>query len=122
MKKYICLITFSIFVSNCVFAQNEKSKSFYVSGVVTDSLNNPFKGVNVIIKNSRIGTVVDDNGKYKIDITKFYQKKERIIVVFSFIGFKSIEKEIDISDIEKNKNQTINLILKEEANPISCNG
>ncbi|SHI33698.1 carboxypeptidase-like regulatory domain-containing protein [Algibacter luteus] len=120
MNKYFYIIILTLLLSNSVFAQIEKSNSVFVSGIVKDSLNNPLKGVNIIIKNTRIGTVVDENGNYKIDLTKLHKKEKKIVVIFSFVGFKIIEKEIDISDSDKNK--IINIVLKDKAAPLSCNG
>ena len=122
MKRNINAILLLLFLSNSAFAQISIENSIYVSGVVTDSLNKPLKGANVVIKNTRTGVVVDENGKYKIDLSDFYSKREKIIVTFSCLGLKPIEKEIDFSESQKNQNLTIDITLKERAKPIICDG
>lgn len=135
MKKLIYSIVLILFILSGLFGQNEikhnrnsgskneqNEKAIYLSGIIKDSLNEPFYGVNVIIKSTRIGTIANKNGKYEIDITKFYQEKNKIIVIYSFVGFKRIEKEIDFSKNNDEINRTINISLKEKADAINCNG
>lgn len=57
-----------------------------VSGTVTDTSGAPVPGVSVIIKGTTIGTVTDMSGKYTIEVAE-----RNAILVFSFIGMKSVE-------------------------------
>ena len=100
--------------------QNEKP--IYITGIIMDRDNEPFHGVNIIIKNTQIGAVADENGKYRIDITDFYKKKEKIMVVYSFVGYKNIEKKIHLSKKKNFDDIIINITLKEEAEAILCYG
>ena len=134
MKKYYYTGLLILFLLNCAFAQNNTTNSskrtstniqrevpIYISGTVTDSLNEPFEGVNVVIVYNPIGTIVDENGKYKLDVTKFYQEKEKIILSFTYIGFKPVTREIDFACPNK-EDLTVNVSLDEQADPINCDG
>jgi len=46
-------------------------------------------GVTVVVKGTMVGTITDINGIYKINIPE-----NRDIVIFSFVGMKTIEKQI----------------------------
>ncbi len=72
-----------IWISQVAFAQQ------IVSGVVTDSEeNSPLPGVSVRIKNSKIGTVTNAEGSFKIEA------KSGDVLVFSFVSYKSHEIKI----------------------------
>ena len=76
----------------------DKNKPVKVSGKVTSADDNlPLPGVNVMIKNSNIGTVTDANGFYEITIPSFAE-----YLVFSFIGMEPQEHLIDNSYINVN--------------------
>ena len=135
MRKYLYTIMLISCLFSSSFGQNEtknflnsesrsaqSEKLIYVSGIIKDSINKPFVGVNVIIKNTRIGTIADKNGKYQIDISDFYREKSKIILMFSFVGYKTIEKEIDFSKKTNADDIIINITLKDEAEAILCNG
>jgi len=54
---------------------------------VTDSQNGQaMPGVNIVIKGSTLGTMTDIDGKYSLAITD-----KNAILIFSFIGYASIE-------------------------------
>lgn len=62
-----------------------------VSGVVKDATGESVIGVNVVVKgDAALGTISDINGNY---LLKVPHKKSTL--VFSFIGYKTIEKIID---------------------------
>jgi Ca-activated chloride channel homolog len=60
-----------------------------ITGKVTDSAGSPIAGVSVLVKNTNRGAVTDYNGEYSLTV-----KPEDKILVFSFIGFKSLEVKI----------------------------
>ena len=66
-----------------------------VTGIVSDE-NGPLPGTNVIVKGTSIGTQSDFNGKYSLQV----QKGQTL--VFSFVGFKTIEIPIHASIINAN--------------------
>ena len=61
-----------------------------VHGKVVDDAGEPIPGVNVIVKGTTVGTVTDVNGNYSIPLTSDAEE-----VVFSFIGYSSIEKKLE---------------------------
>jgi len=64
-----------------------------LSGVITDAENQtPLIGVTVSVKETTNGTTTDLEGKYQLDLPKGTK-----IIVFSYVGFTSIEKEV-VSD------------------------
>jgi len=73
-----------------------------ISGTVTDKTG-PLPGVNVTIKGSIVGTETDFDGKYSI------KAKSGDILVFSYVGYKTVEKVIA-------NNNTIDLVLTEAEN------
>lgn len=73
------LITLATFLTIGAFAQSE------VTGTVTDESGQALPGVNVQIKNTTSGAVTDIQGNYTISAPADG------IIVFSFIGYKTIE-------------------------------
>jgi len=57
-----------------------------VSGVITDELDNPLPGVNVLIKGSTVGTTSDAVGKFSLEVPD-----ENAVLVVSFIGYMTQE-------------------------------
>ncbi|HZK62224.1 MAG TPA: TonB-dependent receptor [Anaerovoracaceae bacterium] len=58
-----------------------------ITGTVTDNQNGQtMAGVNIVIKGSTVGTMTDANGKYSISVPD-----RNAVLVFSFIGYASIE-------------------------------
>lgn len=64
-----------------------------VEGTVTEK-SDPLPGVSVFIKGRTVGTVTDADGKYSLAI----QSPEDVIV-FSFIGYKSVEEPVGLRKI-----------------------
>lgn len=83
MKSAIILIL-SVFYVIDGFAQANK-----VSGTVTDAKGEALPGVNVLIQNSRNGTVTDLNGEFTIEAP------QDGVLVFSSIGFHTQETAIN---------------------------
>lgn len=77
MKKNIFLIAFLV-VANLVFSQTK------VSGVVVDNTNQPVPYANVVFKNSTIGTVTNEDGRFYIESSNTYAA-----LVVSFVGFET---------------------------------
>ncbi len=68
------------------------SQELSINGTVTDSYNGePLGGVNVIIKGTSTGTITDINGVYQLSVP------DGSTIVFSFIGFKSVERAVSSS-------------------------
>lgn len=70
------------------FCLQVTAQEHLVSGVVTDATNTPIPGVNVTVKGTSKGTTTNFDGEYSI----VAQKDQTL--VFSFIGFKTLEVKI----------------------------
>lgn len=77
-----------------------------IGGIVTDVSGNPLVGVSVLVKGTTKGTTTDIKGNYSISA------KESEVLVFSYLGYKSIEESVG-------KRTVINATLQEEATAIS---
>ncbi|MEJ7646507.1 MAG: TonB-dependent receptor [Chryseolinea sp.] len=65
---------------------NIKFLIFQVSGIVTSEAGESMPGVNVLVKGMTTGTSTDSDGRYKIEVPEGTET-----LVFSFIGYKTIE-------------------------------
>mgnify|MGYP004661602701 CR=1 FL=1 len=81
-----------------------------VKGKVTDKKNNVLAGVSVFVKGTTVGVVSDADGNYQIEIPQM----DEIILIWSFVGMKSFEKEISTNQTTHN----IDVILEEETKEI----
>lgn len=72
-------------------AQQQPQKK-EVSGTVKDAKGNLIPGVSVIAKGTTIGTITDNEGRFKISVPADIK-----IMVFSFVGMKT--REIEISGV-----------------------
>jgi hypothetical protein len=102
MKK-ILFITF-LALSQFVVAQDKGT----LKGLLTDkeTNNEPLPFANVQIKGTSIGTTTDFDGNYILNVSAGNH-----IVVFSFLGYKTIEKPVTIKE---NETITINSVLSAE--------
>ena len=60
-----------------------------ISGTVTDEDGNGLPGVNVLVKNTGIGTISDADGNYKLNTPE-----DASVLVFSYVGYITEEVEI----------------------------
>ncbi|WP_236032997.1 SusC/RagA family TonB-linked outer membrane protein [Algoriphagus pacificus] len=74
-------------LQNSVMIQEAKKET--ISGVIVDETNTPLPGVSVIEKGTTNGVVTDLDGKFTLTVDS-----EQSVVVFSFIGMKTIELEV----------------------------
>lgn len=91
MKRNLLLSLFLI-MSSLGFAQK------LVTGTVSSKDEGPLPGVNIIMKETRTGVVTDSKGFFKIMVPN-----EKVILVFSFIGYGTKEIEVgkqNIIDLE----------------------
>ncbi len=78
-----------------------------VSGTITDETNGenlPY--VTVVVKGTNVGVVSNNYGFYSLTINKKYIENGKVTLVYSFVGYDKIEKEI-----EPNKDLNINIKL-----------
>jgi TonB-linked SusC/RagA family outer membrane protein len=73
-----------LFFINYSFAQ------VAITGSVKDEKKEPIPGVSVLLKGTNFGTITDQNGSFKINLSK-----SDGILVFSSIGFQSQEVKLD---------------------------
>ena len=85
MKKIALLLLLNV---SFLFAQKE------ISGVVKDNVGNVLPGVNIIEKGTRNFVSTDIDGAYKISV------EEGATLVFSYVGFASVEKAATSSTID----------------------
>jgi hypothetical protein len=101
MKKITML--FFLFVSITFVAQ--------VKGKITDNKSQPLSFVSIYLDKSITGTTSNDNGEYVLDLTK----KGKYVIVFQFLGFKTVKKEVEIFSFPFN----LNVKLEEESVQLS---
>ncbi|MCV6629136.1 MAG: DUF5686 and carboxypeptidase regulatory-like domain-containing protein [Flavobacteriaceae bacterium] len=77
-----------------------------IQGNVTDKNDKRLAFVNIYIENSFIGTTTNDNGDYELDFTK----TGRFTLVFKFLGYKTLKKEVNIQQYP----YKLNVILQPE--------
>lgn len=85
-----CSLNNDVAVSETIFNEIDATK-ITISGTITDENNLPLPGVNVVFKDSNIGTQTDFNGNYKI------HPKANQSLVFHFLGYET--KEIRVSNV-----------------------
>ncbi len=64
-----------------------------IIGKVTDTKGEPLPFVNIYLENSYAGTTTNNDGNYVLSVEKASEYK----VIFQFLGFKTVTKEISIS-------------------------
>ena len=102
MKKLLFLIILFLSTITSVVGQSTVN----ISGIVTDINSQPIPGVSVFIDGSPKGASTDFDGKYLIsDVPKGV-----ITIVASYIGYKLIRNQIDVSSSDIIKN----FVLKED--------
>ncbi len=63
-----------------------------ITGSVSDNKDQPLPFVNIYIENTYKGTTSNEDGAYELNITK----NGKYIVVFQYLGYKTVKKEVDI--------------------------
>ncbi len=99
LKPFRYLYGFVIALLSIATAQ---AQSTQISGTVTDDLNVPLIGANIIIKGTTTGVVTDFDGNYAVNADK------GDILIFTYTGFET--KEITVGD-----DAVINVTLAESA-------
>lgn len=84
-------VTFGFAVTLSVMDANALERSvgevdFVVQGKVTDDLDSPLPGVNILVKGTIVGTTTDAEGRYSLSVPS-----QDAVLVFSFIGYTTQE-------------------------------
>ncbi len=103
-------VLYTLLVMNVLLSSAFGQTTIY--GKITDTKEEPLAGVNVYLKGSYDGSSTDENGNFKFNSD--LQGSQLLIV--SFIGFKTIEQEIDLSGKELH----LELRMKESANNLDA--
>jgi vitamin B12 transporter len=88
------------------------SAQITIRGVIKDNKNNPVGGVSVAIKDSYDGATSDSTGKYSFKTSE----KGQQLLVFSSIGYKTIEQSIKI----EGASITADVSLKQEISELTA--
>lgn len=83
----------------------DKNVQIEVKGTVTDENGAPLAGVSIVIKGTNTGAITDFNGEFSIKVSNDQ------ILVFSYVGFKTVEINI-------NNNTEIFVVLEEDASAL----
>lgn len=94
MKKTAFILFF--LVSASIFSQ--------VQGKVTDINNNPLSLVSIYLEGTIIGTTSNNDGEYEMPLKKL----GNYTVVFQFLGFKTVKKEVKITSFPFQLNAELN--------------
>ncbi|KAF2508490.1 TonB-dependent receptor [Flavobacterium zhairuonense] len=96
-------IVFLLFLLNTAFLFAQKE----VSGVVKDKTGTPLPGVNVVEKGTSNGVSTDFEGAYKIKV------KDGATLVFSYVGFSTVEKLASSDKIDINLSESDGQVLND---------
>jgi hypothetical protein len=98
-------LLFLIFITSSSGFSQQLEKTI-IRGTVTDgSSGGPMPFVSVILKNSTVGTITDNNGKYIIETTI-----KASTIQFSFVGYETVTRPVLYGQY-----QTIDIKMKESA-------
>ena len=93
----IQLLLLIILLSLNAASLHAQSNNATLIGKVTDGNGKPLELANISLKNSSIGTVSNRDGVYLLRIPA----KKIVIIVYSMVGFQSVEKSIKASEEQK---------------------
>jgi hypothetical protein len=96
MKKITALCFFLIAISSAA----------QIQGNVTDTNGKPLSFVSVYLENTLTGTTTNDNGDYDLTVSK----TGNYVVVFQYLGYKTLKKSANIQSFPF----TLNATLEEE--------
>lgn len=99
--RFLFIISF-LFTSLNIAAQQNNGK---IKGTITTSDSDAAAGVNVILKNSKYGTVTNEDGTFEFNRVK----ANTYILQVSLTGYETSETQVIVSE---NETSTINLQLK----------
>ncbi len=78
-----------------------------VQGVIKDAKGEPLSFVSVYLDKTVTGTTSNDSGEYVLELSK----KGKFTIVFQFLGYKTLKKQIEIVSFPYN----LDVVLEEES-------
>ena len=99
--RFLFTITF-LFSTFLIFAQQNNGK---LKGTITTSEGDAAAGVNIILKDSKYGTISNENGAFEFNRVK----ANTYTLQVSLTGYETLEQEITVTE---NETATLNLQLK----------
>lgn len=93
MKHFMYLASLLFIFTGAVNAQQNNGK---IKGSITTSDGEPALGVNIILKNSKYGTVSDEDGSFEFNRVK----PNTYTVQVSLAGYETLEQEVTVSGNE----------------------
>jgi TonB-dependent starch-binding outer membrane protein SusC len=99
MQKFLLFMLLFFFISGTAFSQKT------ISGKVSLPDGSPLPGVSILVKGTSTGTTTDASGSYALDASS-----PDAVLVFSFIGYKTIEEAIgtrSVIDLTMTEDQAI---------------
>ncbi|WP_209402826.1 TonB-dependent receptor [Pseudozobellia sp. WGM2] len=99
LQKWRGILFLLFFTSLSLFAQNQT-----ITGAVTSVDGEPIPGANIVQKGTTNGTVSDFDGNYTIQLLD----GESDILIFSYIGFKTLEQAVG-------NQSTVNVSISEDS-------
>jgi TonB-linked SusC/RagA family outer membrane protein len=102
MKSKINLL---LIILVALISQAANSQKQAITGTVTDDAGLPLPGVNVLLRGTSTGTQTDFDGNFSISAATGE------ILVFSFLGQKTVQKTVDASSV-------VNVTMQEDASQL----
>lgn len=96
MRSTKSLFFLFVLVLNAAIAVAQ-SNNATLYGKITDQTGKPVEFANISIRNSSIGTVSNRKGEYLLRVPA----KKSVVIVFSIIGYQSVEKNITASEEQR---------------------
>lgn len=95
-----------------------------ITGSVTDNKDQPLPFVNIYIENTYKGTTSNEDGQYELSINT----PGNYVVVFQYLGYKTVKKSIDIDSFPYQLNATLideeislnEVVINAEENPANA--
>ena len=95
----IKITLFLLFIGQFIYAQ--------VTGLITDKNNKSLPFVNIYLKSTNTGTTTNNDGNYILNL----KKTGHYTIIFQYLGYKTISKEVHISSFP----YSLNITLLEDA-------
>lgn len=102
IQNFVFIVYSFLFFSLSCAAQQNNGK---IKGNITTSDGEPAAGVNVILKNSKYGTIANEDGNFELNRVK----PNTYTLQISLTGYETAQQEITVNE---NETTTINLQLK----------